>query len=155
MTATPSVARSDGSGFGGCRAVAAAVGVGLLVACGSPTEPGGGPQLHLYTQVVFGFPSLPTTADPRDRSVVVSGLIVTPNTGYFLDAALQVPMRGRLEITVSALRGNSGLPFPSQNYYAATVGRLVPGVYSVRVIHVVERDTQDTTVALDQTVRVR
>jgi hypothetical protein len=130
----------------------------LLAGCGAPVAPTDveEPLLSFFTRVVFGFPTLATTAEtPRDAEIVVSGLVVAPTSSYLVEGDLESPRRGELTVTIKATRQSGGQPFPTQNYYAATIQRLAPGSYAVRVLHVIERDTWDTTLAFNRTVQVR
>lgn len=136
-------------------AAAWACAVGLLAGCGAPTEPTlDDVQLDFYTKVVFGLPSLATRATPGPDEILIEGILLAPNSGYTIGGTVaSVP--GRLDVFVTARKADPGLPYATQNYYAATLLRLRRGEYPLRVLHVVERERMDTTVVLNRTISVR
>ena len=125
----------------------------LLVGCSSPTEPNE-VRLAFFTRVVFGLPTLATIATPGDRAIEVEGVLLAPHTAYELSANA-TPEIGRLDVAITARKSGTGQPFPTQNYYAATLSSLRRGAYALRVLHVIEREQMDTTVVYNQTVTVR
>jgi hypothetical protein len=104
------------------------------LACGSPIEPSA-PSLDFESGVVFGIPTLPTTAKPESGAIVVTGVFQTPTTGYDLSGFLSTPRLRVLRIDVDAHGVDFGFPFPTQNFYRARVGDLTPGDYDLSVYH--------------------
>jgi hypothetical protein len=125
----------------------------LLGACSSPTEPSD-VRLAFFTKVVFGLPTLATIATPGAGTIEVEGVLLAPHTSYDLSGDA-TPAVGRLDVAITARKAGTGLPYPTQNYYAVTLSSLRRGDYAVRVMHVVEREQMDTTVVFNKTVTVR
>lgn len=113
------------------------LGAGMLLlaaACQSPTGPFR-PTLTLESGIVFGIPTLPTEVRVIDGSMIVTGVMQTPGTGYTLLGEVTLTAGNTLVIEIHAYDNAPGFPFQSQNYYRATIRNLVRGDYEVSVIH--------------------
>lgn len=108
--------------------------LGAALACGSPTEPST-PSLDFEAGIVFGIPTLPTTAMPEQGGILVTGVFQTATTGYALFATLSVPGPRSLRIDVDAHETAPGLVFTTQNYYRGRIRDLAPGDYDLSVYH--------------------
>jgi hypothetical protein len=107
----------------------------LLAACGSPTEPNH-PTLKFENGVVFGIPTLPTTAVGGSGTIVVTGVIQTASGGFSLFVDLHRGTGNALELQVDLYLTGPGFNFLTQNFYRAQVQSLAPGDYDLSVIHV-------------------
>ena len=108
--------------------------LGAALACASPTEPSV-PTLEFEVGIVFGIPTLPTTAIPESSALLVTGVIQTQTTGYTLFGSLQVTGPRALRIDIDAFETVPGFFIPTQNYFRARVRNLPPGDYDVEVYH--------------------
>jgi hypothetical protein len=108
--------------------------LGAALACSSPTEPSV-PTLEFEVGIVFGIPTLPTTAVPESSALLVTGVIQTRTTGYTLFGSLQVTGPRALRIDIDAFETVPGFFIPTQNYFRARVRNLPPGDYDVEVYH--------------------
>lgn len=108
--------------------------LGAALACSSPTEPSV-PTLEFEVGIVFGIPTLPTTAIPESSALLVTGVIQTQTTGYTLFGSLQVTGPRALRINIDAFETVPGFFIPTQNYFRARVRNLPPGDYDVEVYH--------------------
>lgn len=108
----------------------------LIAACGSPTEPNH-PTLRFENQVVFGIPTLPTTAVGGNASILVTGVIQTTSSGFSLFGGLQAGTGHALTVQIDVYLTGPGFNFLTQNFYRAQVGSLAPGDYDLSVIHVI------------------
>ena len=119
------------------------------------TEPGA-PTFSFHNQVVFGVRTLPTEVTPGDRTLVVTGMLITPETRFAVSGTLASPASRALLMTVTGVRTDVSDPrYPDRNYYIGNIGGLGSGLYDVKVLEVIGADQPDTTVVFDATVRVR
>lgn len=107
----------------------------LLAACGSPTEPDR-PTLQFENGVVFGIPTLPTSAVGGTGSILVTGVIQTSTSGFSLFGDLQGGNSNALTLQIDVYQTGPGFNFLTQNYYRANVRLLAPGDYDLSVVHV-------------------
>lgn len=107
----------------------------LLAACGLPTEPHH-PTLQFENGVVFGIPTLPTTAAGGSGSILVTGVIQTTSSGFSLFADLQAGTGNALTLQIDVSLTGPGFNFLTQNYYRAQIRALAPGDYDLSVVHV-------------------
>lgn len=112
----------------------------VAAACGGPTEPSR-PTLKFEKGIVFGIPTLPTTAVAEERSILVTGVLQTVSSSYSLFADLRVTNSRALVLLIDAYDTGPGLRFPTQNYYRARVMDLAPGDYNLQVFHSVHDPT--------------
>ena len=138
----------NGSAMGRIRIWAGLV---ALLASGCATGPAA-PSMDFFTRVVFGFPALPPTAIPGTGAIQLTGLLVTRHSGYTISGALTSGDAASLIVTITATEDRVGAPFPTQNYYAATVNGLTAVPYDVRVIYIIHRDSRDSSEVLRQTI---
>lgn len=108
--------------------------LGAALACGSLTEPSE-PSLNFEAGVVFGIPTLPTTAVPEPGGMLITGVFQTATTGYTLSGSLSVPGLRALRIDIDAHGTDPVFPFTTQNYYRARIMALASGDYDVSVFH--------------------
>ena len=126
----------------------------LLAACGSPTEPNPA-TLQFENGVVFGIPTLPTTAVGGTGSILVTGVIQTPTGGYSLFGELQKGTGNALTLQIDVYLTGPGFNFLTQNYYRAQLQSLGSGDYDLSVIHVLHDPAPLRRVLVyRQTVRV-
>lgn len=126
----------------------------LLAGCGSPTEPSH-PTLQFENGVVFGIPTLPTTAVGGTGSILITGVIQTSTSGFSLFGDLQGGNGGTLTLQIDVYQTGPGLNFLTQNYYRANVRSLAPGDYELSVIHVLhDPGPLRRVLAYRETVRV-
>lgn len=124
-----------------------------VAACGGPTEPGA-EVFRFSTQAVFGFPRLDPSISVVDGKVQVTGLMITPTTGYSVLGELTRPQPRQLVVTVTGTNTSQGLNFPGQTYYSGTVSNLAAGDYDVVLIHILSREARDSSLQLRRTVSV-
>lgn len=126
----------------------------LLAGCGSPTEPSR-PTLQFENGVVFGIPTLPTTAVGGTGSILITGVIQTSTSGFSLFGDLQGGNGGTMTLQIDVYQTGPGLNFLTQNYYRANVRSLAPGDYELSVIHVLhDPGPLRRVLAYRETVRV-
>lgn len=125
----------------------------LAVACGSPTGPGG-PTLQLTGSVVFGIPTLATTAVIQPGGVDVTGVIPTPSAEYTLFGKLDASTAGRLIVEVTAYNNRPGAPFPVQNYYVGRIRHLPAGAYELQVFEILHATQVHSELVLRDTIQV-
>jgi hypothetical protein len=109
----------------------------LTLACGDPSAPTRTvPTLEFAGVVVFGIPTLPTTAIGDARSMLITGVVQTQGAGFTLFGALHADGQS-LMLEIDAYDTKPGGFFKTQNYYRATVRDLAPGEYSLQVFHAI------------------
>lgn len=129
--------------------------VALSGAAACATEPGA-PTFNFTNQVVFGVRTLPTEVTPGERTLVVTGLMITPGNRFVVGGTLESPARRVLLVTVTGVASAaSDARYPDRNYYTGRIGGLGSGVYAIKVLHVIGAEQPDTAVVFDATIRVR
>jgi hypothetical protein len=63
-------------------------------------------------------------------------VVQTPSTGYTILGNVELTGASTLLLEIHAYENSPGFPFPSQNYYRATVRNLAPGTYDLSVYHI-------------------
>lgn len=107
----------------------------LLAACGLPTE-SNLPTLQFENGVVFGIPTLPTTAAGGSGSILITGVVQTARGGFSLFGDLHPGTGNTLTLQIDVQLTGPGFNVLTQNYYRAQVRSLAPGDYELSVVHV-------------------
>lgn len=129
-----------------------------MAGCADPLAPVEDARIaDFFTQEVFGFPNILTTAAPGTRSMVITGILVSPGTFYQVTGELTASS-DTLDVIVRGSRPAASQSVRAQHYYAATVAGLISRTYQLRVFHLVQRVADpaawDTTSVLDRAVGV-
>jgi len=133
------------------RALPAAL-VLFAASCGSPTEPTR-PTLQFTGLIVFGIPTLETTALGLEGGIDVTGVLPTPSATYTLFGKLEFE-NGRLVLNIDAYDNRPGAPFPVQNYYVGRIRHLPAGEYDLQVFETLHVGAAQKSSVLHQTVQV-
>jgi hypothetical protein len=107
----------------------------LLAACGSSTGPTQQPSLEFESEILFGIPTLATTAVGSEGMIQVTGVIHTIGTGFTLTGTVTVTGPNALTLEIDAYDNKPGVYFPVQNFYRAELRLLAPGDYDLSVNH--------------------
>lgn len=128
--------------------------LGVALACSSPIEPSV-PTLEFEVGIVFGIPTLPTTAMPESSGLLVTGVMQTPTTGYTLFGTLAVTGPRALRIDIDAFETVPGFFVTTQNFFRARVRNLPAGDLEVEVYHTNHATPEAVPVRVyRQTVRI-
>lgn len=106
----------------------------LAAACSSPSGPSG-PTLKFEKGIVFGIPTIPTTAVVDGKTIRITGVIQTVTSGFTLFGELKKISSHSFALYVEAEETGPGFRFPTQNVYRATLFDLAPGDYELQVFH--------------------
>jgi hypothetical protein len=130
-----------------------------VAGCADPVAPVEDARIaDFFTQEVFGLPNMLTTATPGTRSLLITGILVSPGTSYQVTGELTA-RSDTLDLVIRGSRPAASQSVRAQHYYAATIGGLIARTYQLRVFHSVQKIADpaawDTTSALDRAVGVQ
>ena len=110
--------------------------------------------MQLTGTIVFGIPTLATTALTQPGGIDVTGVLPTPSAEYTLFGKLDASTQGRLIVEVTAYNNRPGAPFPVQNYYVGRIRNLLAGTYEIQVYEILHATQVRTELVLRDTVQV-